>query len=617
MTYFAKLVPEEFIKEADTKINAFYDYIESQGVAERWRASYRAYYGAEKSSSTENVLSINQLKSTGSRNELTKLKVNHYRNILQHSLVLTTSQRPAFDVRATNTDYKSQTQAVLGNGILDYYMREKQLEQYLKTAVEQTLLWGEGHLLTQWNPNKGEPFGVNENGRVVREGDVEYSNPTPFDVIRDPNNSGEHDWLIVRVFLNKYDLASKFPDKEVSILSASSEDKKSQSFLYNLQLAESDKIPVYLFYHNKTDSLPNGRFTIFLDSSTYLLDGGLPYREIPLYTMMPSRIFNTPFGYTPAYDALPLQEAVDILSSTILSNQRSFGIQRIWQQTGNGITVDDLSEGLSLLTSDTEPRALQLTATPPEVFNNRSQMVADMETIFGINSVVRGNPEASLKSGAALALVASQSVQFSSGLSQSYNMLLESVGTQTLVILRDYAKTKRVASILGINARGFMKEFSGDDLSSVNRVVVEVGSAISKTTAGKIEIANQLLQTGLIKNADQYLMVVNTGKLEPMIESQTSELLLIRSENEMLKNGQLPAATVLDNHALHIQEHNSVLSDPESRKDASLVQATLKHINDHLALWRKADPAILAVTKQQPAPQAMPPQQVMPVDPQI
>ena len=52
-----------------------------------------------------------------------------------------------------------------------------------------------------------------------------------------------------------------------------------------------------------------------------------------------------------------------------------------------------------------------------------------METLSGVNSVARGNPEASLQSGTALAMVQSQALQFMSGLQQSYIQLIEDVGT--------------------------------------------------------------------------------------------------------------------------------------------------------------------------------------------
>ena len=74
-------------------------------------------------------------------------------------------------------------------------------------------------------------------------------------------------------------------------------------------------------------------------------------------------------------------------------------------------------------------------------------LIQSMETISGISSVTRGNPEASLKSGTALALIQSMSLQFISGLQQNYVKLIEDVGTNLINILKDYAKTPKTIAI--------------------------------------------------------------------------------------------------------------------------------------------------------------------------
>ena len=57
-----------------------------------------------------------------------------------------TANRPSMDARAINTDAKSLSQTYLANGILDYYMREKHLEDALKKAVEMAVVMGSGYV---------------------------------------------------------------------------------------------------------------------------------------------------------------------------------------------------------------------------------------------------------------------------------------------------------------------------------------------------------------------------------------------------------------------------------------------------------------------------------------
>jgi hypothetical protein len=150
----------------------------------------------------------------------------------------------------------------------------------------------------------------------------------------------------------------------------------------------------------------------------------------------------------------------------------------------------------------------------------------------------------------------------------------------------------------------------------IDRVVVDATAAISKTTAGKIQIAQDLLQSGLIRNTREYLTVVNTGELEPLYESEMSEILLVRAENEDLRSGKVPQALVIDDPKLHVLEHRAILANPDSRRDAQLVQNVLNHIQQHLDIAETRKPGLLAILGEQqlpgPTPPAPPPPMGMP-----
>jgi hypothetical protein len=86
-----------------------------------------------------------------------------------------------------------------------------------------------------------------------------------------------------------------------------------------------------------------------------------------------------------------------------------------------------------------------------------------------------------------------------------------------------------------------------------------------------------------------------------MIEGDTMELLYIKSENEEMMEGRECMVVAFDNHQLHVEEHKSLLADPELRKNGELVTIVLSHIQEHIdQLSGKADPRILQITNQQP-----------------
>lgn len=606
--------PEEVASTILERAHKWYSQVHTNGLLLKIKESWMAYHGAYYSS----VDDSHRIVFSGEEGELVNIPINHYRNIATHILVMITANRPTMEARSVNTDYKSIVQTQLANGLLDYYMREKRLEKYLKTAIEYAIVLSAGYIKMEWDSQTGEVVDYNDvTGAPIYEGDVRFSNLSPLDVVFDnTKESSDHDWVVCRSFKNKFDLAAKYPElaDQIKALPTKTEGHKYRfDFTYNF---DSDDAPVYEFYHKRTAAMPDGRYILFLEKDIVLYDGPMPYRDLPIFRVTCADILGTPWGYTPMYDVLPIQDAINAMYSAVLSNNNAHAVQNILMPLGSQINPRSLSGGLNIIEYNPaagKPEPMQFTASSPETYKLIELLERAAETISGVNSVARGNPEASLKSGAALALVQSMSLQFISGLQQSYVQLIEDVGTGLVNMLKDFASVPRVASIVGKSNKAFMKEFSGEDLSGINRVVVDVGNPLARSTAGRVQMAEQMLQMGLIKTPEQYMTVINTGNLHVMTENSERELNLVRDENERLVTGETVIALSIDEHKKHITEHRGVLADSILREDPELVQRVLSHIQEHIEHLRNTDPALLATLGEQ----SLGPQAGTPPNPQM
>lgn len=613
-TYFAAKAPNEVASILIGKGRSFFNLLESNAYLEKLNNMWRAYHG-----DYGNDLDYgHSLNFTGEQGEYVNLVVNHFRNLAQHMFVIVTANRPIMEARAVNTDYKSMAQTYLANGILDYYMREKNLEDALKKACEMAIVIGAGFVKLAWNATAGETFDADpETGEIAYEGELEFTNLSPFDVVVDgTKETWNNEWIMTRSFENRFNLMAKYPELALKIQGVPS---KASSSVYRLGVwsnDDTDDIAVYEFFHKRTEAMPDGRYLLFLDADCVLLDTKMPYRSLPVFRIVPDEIMGTPYGYTPMFDILPLQEALNALYSTVMTNNNAFGVQNLWVPPGSNISVTTLAGALNVIESEIEPKALQLTASSPETFKFIDMLVQASETISGINSVARGNPEASLKSGTALALVQSMALQFISGLQQSYVKLIEDVGTSIINILKDFATTPKVVALVGKNNRTFLKEFTGEDISAISRVIIDVGNPLSRTIAGRVQMAEQLLQMKAITDPNQYFQVLNTGRLDAMYEGEMVELMLMKAENEKLMSGEKVIVSPLDMHKEHILEHKAVLADPDLRSDPNLVKNTFDHIQEHLNALRNTDPGLLQLTSQEPLPPLQSPGQG-PMGPQV
>lgn len=619
IVYFATLPTEDIGPELKALVDDLADENQRSGWYSMMKQSYNAYYGLSEDGQFHLASNV---FADGRQGELTRAKINHYRNLIQHVLVMATSNRPAFEPHSTNSDPKALEQTFLAKGILEYYLKTRRLEEKLYLAAESALVLREGYIGLDWDPTKGDPYMRTEEGdteEVTYSGDVVCRNYTPFNVFKDPHRANqEDDWIIVRDWENRFELIAQYPDLKDVLIQAPSKDEVLQEQLGSspsiAATLKSDLVPVYRFYHRRTSALPEGRVVAFVDADSVLYDSPLPYKELPIYRIAPGEMIETNSGYTTAFDTLSIQKIIDALHSIILSNQSSTGVQLIWVPQGADLDYRKLSEGLNVISTPIshKPESIQLTNTAKETFEYLELMMKQGELLWAVSSVNRGQPEKSLRTGSALALVQAMSVQFNSGFQRSWAHLLSRVGTGIIQILKDYATTPQIAMIVGQRNQSYLKAFTNDDLKHVDLVTVSEGSPLSQTTAGRIQMADTLLERGIVKNVESYTQVLNSGKLEPLLEGQMSKDLLIRRENQELTNGKQVPVMPTDNPILHLQGHSEVLASPEARQDPVVFQTVMKHIQQHVEVWKELstnEPNLLLAMGIQPIAPVPPEQQ--------
>lgn len=600
-TYFAAKDAKETADILLEKATDWRNTLTTNGYLEKLKTCWASYHGAYFT----DMGSGHTITFGGEQGELAQLPVNHIRNLAQHMYVMTTSSRPSMEARAANTDYKSTAQVTLANGLLDYYMREKRLERYINKAVELSIVLGAGYVKVEWDATTGKVIEEDEeNGEKIYEGDIKFTNVSPFDVVFDVNREdNNHDWVLVRTYKNKFDLAAKYPEFGDKIRELETKDAKERYSLQIFRKVDSDQVEVWTMYHRKSEAMPEGRELVFLTDEIILHDQSLPYRRIPIFRMVPNEILGTAFGYSNLFDLLPLQEGINHLYSSIMSNNIAFSTQNLFVKSGSNIDITNLGGGLNIIQGTEKPEPLNLLGTSQETFNFLSILEGKMEQLSGVNSVTRGSPDpaANLRSGTSLALVQSMAIQFQSGLQNQYVQLVEDLGVAILEILQDYATAPRVASIVGVNNKQYLVEFKGSDIADINRVIVDVGNPLARTTAGRVQMAEQLMQMKPEEfSIQQYAQVINTGRIDGMLESPIDQSNLIQMENERLTAGTPVKALIIDDHKEHILRHRTILNDIDIRMDDERAKATYDHILEHIAFARSADPAVLTMTNQQP-----------------
>lgn len=631
--YFASLPREEVGNRLLEKVERYDNHALVEQVSNRLANAWQYYFGY----SPEGFHSTSIVARGGAQGELAVMRVNHSRALVNALLNLIIAPKFVWHPRAASIDYDSVRQTELAKSVLEFYWHSRQISAFAARAVEEAIVFTEGFILAEWDPSIGAPYSVNPTGKgVIRTGDLRFTNVSSWDVIRDPSKKSwdELDWVIVRVFRNKYDLAARYPKMAEEITSAPPSDSFDSQPMSARQW-DTDDVPVYIFYHKPSTALPFGREIRFLQGGTVLEYKNLDIDNSCLHRCSPSELIGTPFGYSAYLEILGIQEMQDSIHSSVSTNISTFAAQSIAMEEGSSSPIDEIAGGMRVVyypPGGKPPEPLQLTKSPPEAFGYLDSLKMHQELLMGLNAVVRGQAQSDKMSGAALALLQSQALQQASALQGSYTRMLECLGSTVVELIRKNATAGLKIGIVGKNKLDLVREttVTGKDLESVDQVYVELGNPISQTAAGRFELGQMLVQMKMVTSPEQLQQVLDTGRLDPLTQRQSEESLNILRENQDIAKGIETVAMLHDNHLLHGREHPCTVATPSARKDLKVIMAYTKHMHEHYfqyygvapgqyvpdpmtgqEVFQVTDPLyrerMLILTGQQPPPPMMPP----------
>jgi len=630
--YWALRSDDELAEAVEEQFTSYTMSLEKTGRLRKLRKAVRQYYGRD---GTGGYATSSDVTFGGDQGELSLMNVNHFRSLCKSVISLTTASRPAFQATAAQNSSEAYAQTKLAEQIWDYEL-DRNLDKRWVETVESMVVAQEGIIYLGWDAEGGEVVGavpaLDENGEPmvaedghqitvpIYEGDIECEVFGPWDCARPlwAKTFDDCDYVILRRTVNKWQLAAVFPEYRDEILAAHGPSTDAYTVTGgNYMLAgESDEIYQLELFHKRNSAVPMGRYALVVNGEL-LQEGPLPYHKLPVYISTADPVIGRAEGDSSTFDLLGLQDSISAVYSNMVTTQDVGGLPNFLAAKSQKLDASDLSGGLRLVEYDADgqsppPGLMRMPKVEASDIKFAELIQAQMQILSGVNSVVRGDPEASLKSGAALALVQSMAVQANSRLQRASADVLAWMANQTLAVYQTFPQTPRIVEIVGQGSGSTVNQFKADDIRDVRRIRAELVNPLQRTIAGKKELADTIMQQFPDAfTAQSYLTFIESGRLDPLFNGPFSEGMGIKAENEMLQQGQDVVALITDNHAEHIQEHKALL-DGRSRLalDAEKIQRITAHIMAHVQLWQQLteqSPALLAATGQQPAPMPAPP----------
>jgi hypothetical protein len=567
---------------------------------------------------------------SGDQGSVAELRIPAAAGLLHKAWNIVVGPEVTWSSQATTTDFASEAQAVTTRNALQYYWELEGVGSRAKAAAFEALAFAEGGMHVPWDRSAGEDVGIepivgddgqpqlDANGqpreRLVKTGDIAYRRVSTWDIIRDPSAPSFEalEWVIIREWPNKFDVASSCDteDKRQACISSSIAQLPLQGWLpfRATHTQQTDRIPVYYLYHNRTASVPGGRQTVFLQDGTVLEDGPLDEAYVnlppecigPFVRMAAGEYSGTPWPYSKYFATLGAGQATDALDKDLLTNATAVSgpVVSIEDDAIDSVPTTQMGGGPRVIPrpkGSQPPVVLDMKASSPDHFKLHGLFRNEQQQILGIDNITAGQEVGANLSGAAMALMTSTSVQNNSQWQAVWVKFVQAIGNVTLRHIQKHMDVPKKIALAG-NARASLvttTEVSSQSVSGIERVFCSIGSPLQQTDAGKYEIATTALKEGWAQTPEQFQTVMDTGRLDALTQDLSNELLLINSENEALGRAEDAPVMLDDNHVLHLKLHRAVTASLTARRDPRVVQALQLHQDAHIRVLRETDPAIL------------------------
>jgi hypothetical protein len=693
--YWASLSPDETTQEVWDRIEAYRRSIKNSQLYPRWVRAFRSRHGLGDANTGE----ASTITRRGSKGHRAVVKSSVAAVDARHQLSIVSPVIPALDAIPVNTSYKTLSQVREGKRFFDYYVERRGLGKLLYQIAKHCQDFGVGWIVTDWDPFAGpiEPQPelspaspqpgaeaapldaqpapeVQNNGAAPQPqttGEIVFSVHTPLTLIEDTNQDSHHDWFICRDKANRWELVARYPNLRTEILDLPSIHDDDQWMAHDFRVEgmerkgdQTDLVAVWTLHHKACRAMPQGRMLRIVSADCWLFDGPYPYPELSRSTMIADPIWNTSMGDSTFHHALGVQAALDRALSANVTNILALGHQLVSIQDEN-FEIQELSDGVSAIVNKPgpggePPRGVTLVANQEETHRTVEVLERYVHMSLGVNSVIRGDPDANIKSGAFAGLLVQQAAQYNSPAQYAFQRCVEDVGNQMLVVLKKFASRPIMGEISGPNGEWRLKQFTQDDFSGIHRLVAKPGNPAEQTAAFKKSKADQLLEAGLITSKSEYDTMVEARSDELGTEDEETEELQMLLENEdMLSFSQgketigpmvpsppppapppqagpdgmplppapappapvdgqgmpivCPPVLITDDDAKHVRKHKSVLDSPAARANERLIDTVGAHIRWHLQNAATKPPDLAAILGEMPpAPPAPPPGAVPP-----
>lgn len=537
---------------------------------------------------------------------------NHIAPVIESRIAKLNKIKPNIQVYSNSNSDKDIYTAKLTQSIIEHAIDGNNFSALLSELTYWSEITGTSFLKVSWDNSKGDIIGkINDD--IVKNGDVNFSLCTPFEIYPDSNN------MVNINDCNSIIHARAIPVKKINELYSTNlvgEDIDifeidNNSFISNIagksnftKILHSKKPNHVLLierYEKPTLSSPNGKYTIICQDKL-LYDGDLPYKQgqnnsfvYPFIKQVSSKQIGSFWGVSVIERCIPIQRAYNSIK-----NKKHEYISRLASGVllveDGSVDIDNIEdEGLApgkiivYRNGAKEPTFLNPGTIPTELENEENRLLSELNNMCCVsdittNSSIPGN----INSGSALSMLISQDESRLSLTAENVKNTIVESGYFVLKLYKQFANNLRLTKLLDDNGNLEIFYWSNSDLKG-DDTIISTENELEESINEKRNLILNLFDKGLLSNSDGKISYNNKIKILELFGlsnynsfDDIDELHKNKAIKEMQNLKSLKEPLSVDNHQIHCNEHIKFLISDNAEKLTNEEQSKiLNHIELH------------------------------------
>lgn len=546
---------------------------------------------------------------------------NHIASLIELRLAKLSRIRPALNVIPFSDDDNDIACAKTSKKILKCVSNNLNISKILAQGSIWSEICGTVFYKVDWNNNKGRVIGATDGGDI-KEGDIEISVVSPFEIYPDSNTYNNVSDCMSIIYARTFHKSAvkniwgvDVEGKDIDVYTLDSlgsigglgYTSMSSSMAKKLK---KEQVLVLEKYEKPTIEYPNGRLIIVAgDKLIYM--GDLPYincvegeRGFPFIRQ---RCLSTPncfWGTSMVERCIPIQRAYNSVKNRKheFLNRLTMGILSVEDGSLDieNLEEEGLSPGKVLIYRQgaKAPTLMSSDSMPSDFKSEEDALISEFANVTGVVDITKDLTSGNL-SGIALQLLIEQDEVRLNVTSDEIKSAVKEISKQILRLYRQFAITSHTSRLVGENGQVELFYWNANNINSED-IVFETENEVNESLAQKRSMIFEMLNSGLLENEDGKMTNAMRGKILEQLgfgiwemnhDMKSIQKSSASKENLVLKeDGEISTPLDVDDHEIHIEEHTAYLLSGNLEKSANgkeKKEKILKHINEHKNILKK------------------------------